>query len=520
MKLYILSTSDVHGYIAPSNFVDSEQTDFGLARAASLIKKFRLDHPNDLVLTIENGDFIQGSPLTNFIAQKHPEYASLYQKFADIIGYDVRILGNHEFNYGLFFFKKAIGPDAGVLDANVFERQKNLYPNPYKIFNYASTKIGVLGLTTEYIPHWETAAHLGNVHFENPVETAKKYIPIMRAQEADIIVVAYHAGFECDLNSGEATEKFTGENRAYELLQQVPGIDALVTGHQHRKLAQLVDAGHCSVPVTQPGYQAEAVGEIELDFDPANKQITRSEACLLPTKNFVADTDIMQKLNQVQKQLDSFLDEKIGEIQPDMLIKDPFAARLHGHPYLSMINKVQGQAVHADISATALFSDGQFGLGNVVTRRAIATNYLFPNTAVAEEVSGRDLLSALERAAEYFIVDSDGKINISDRFGITNIQHYNYDYFSGIDYTFDLTQPFGHRVKNVSYQGKKIELNKKYRLAISNYRSSGVGGYTSYSVDKIVESSTVDMVDLISNYIADHSPIKSQQPTNLTIISK
>ena len=52
-------------------------------------------------------------------------------------------------------------------------------------------------------------------------------MPELRKQ-ADLVIVSYHGGFEKDLVTGEATELLTGENEGYELLQEVPGIDALL----------------------------------------------------------------------------------------------------------------------------------------------------------------------------------------------------------------------------------------------------------------------------------------------------
>lgn len=44
-------------------------------------------------------------------------------------------------------------------------------------------------------------------------------------------------------------------------------IDALVTGHQHREIAQHV----LGVPVIQPGFRGDFVGEIELELDKQKK---------------------------------------------------------------------------------------------------------------------------------------------------------------------------------------------------------------------------------------------------------
>ena len=96
-----------------------------------------------------------------------------------------------------------------------------------------------MGLTTQYIPHWEKPETLAGITFKSIVETAKEYVPLLRKQ-ADLVIVSYHGGFEKDLLTGEDTEALTGENEGYELLQQVEGIDALFTGHQHRKIAETV----------------------------------------------------------------------------------------------------------------------------------------------------------------------------------------------------------------------------------------------------------------------------------------
>ncbi len=87
-------------------------------------------------------------------------------------------------------------------------------------------------------------------------------MPELRKQ-ADLVIVSYHGGFEKDLVTGEATELLTGENEGYELLQEVPGIDAFFTGHQHREIAAIVNG----VPVVQPGYRGSQIGRIQLTIE-------------------------------------------------------------------------------------------------------------------------------------------------------------------------------------------------------------------------------------------------------------
>ena len=70
MQLSILSTSDIHGHIRADDFRRPLLNDsLGLSRAATVIADYQQQAKlaGDISLTIENGDFIQGSPLANYI---------------------------------------------------------------------------------------------------------------------------------------------------------------------------------------------------------------------------------------------------------------------------------------------------------------------------------------------------------------------------------------------------------------------------------------------------------------------
>lgn len=64
---------------------------------------------------------------------------------------------------------------------------------------------------TQYIPHWEQPATIKDLTFQSIVEAAKKILPDLR-QRVDVLLVAYHGGFERDLVTGIPTEILTGEN--------------------------------------------------------------------------------------------------------------------------------------------------------------------------------------------------------------------------------------------------------------------------------------------------------------------
>ena len=96
------------------------------------------------------------------------------------------------------------------------------------------------------------------------------------------------------------------------------------------------------------------------------------------------------------------------------------------------------------------------GFPQTVHRRDILTTYPYPNTLVVLAVTGAVLRQAIERSAEYFDLDADGRLTISDRFLKPKVEHYNYDYFAGISYVIDVSRPAGERVVLLEHGGVPV----------------------------------------------------------------
>lgn len=519
MKIKILSTSDVHGYIYPTNFTARDNyAPLGYLKAASVIEKVRkqAQKDGDIVLYIEDGDYLEGSPMTDYAFQTRDEkhYNLNLVKMVNHMQADVGILGNHEFNYGPDYLNPTMKDrNYPILNANMQEGpNSHIIDAPYKIFEKQGIKIAVLGLTTQYIPHWERPEHIEGWKFEPALEAAQKYVPELKKQ-ADVVIIAYHGGFERDLNTGEPTEALTGENEGYQLITEVPGLDALVTGHQHRQIAQKVNG----IPTTQPGFRGQKVGCITLTLDD-NKKVINSEAELLD----VGDADEEMWMNALTSDwnadVQDWLDQTLTTIEGDMEIHDPMEARLHGHPYLSFVNQVEMDAMGVDIAATALFNDEVTGLKHNVTIRNVMNSYVYPNTLVVEKITGKDLRVALERCASFFELKDDGSLGVSKDFSYPKMQLYNYDFYSGIDYTFDLRKPKDHRVVELKYHGLNVQDDDELKVAMNQYRGVGGGNYTSFNADKIIKQDENEMPRLIIAYLQNHPEIKAVQPTNLKII--
>lgn len=518
MKVTLYETSDIHGYLFPTDYQSRKQeAEFGLFRIASLLEKDRAETGGHS-LVIENGDLIQGSPFTHYIV-KEKQSASSVMEAVNAIGYDAGVLGNHEFNYGMDYLESAVrSADHPVLCANVLnEKGKPAYGEAYKIFEKEGIKIAVLGLTTPYIPNWEHPENYEGLSFKTAVETARAYVPDLKAQ-ADVVVVSYHGGFEKDLETGEETEIQTGENEGYALLKEVEGIDVLLTGHQHRVIAQKVG----STAVVMPGDKGRYLGKVTLDFEQVNGhyQLIDCRPELLATEGIPAQESLQASLHAVNEEVEQWLDQPIGKVAGDMTIADAEQARRKEHPYVEFVHRVQMHYADCDISGTALFNNQAKGFEETVTMRDVVLNYIYPNTLAVLKVSGADLKAALERSATYFELNEDGEMIVNPTFLQPKPQMYNYDMYEGIDYTIDVSRPQGQRITEFSYKGEPVQPEDSLEIVINQYRAVGGGDYSMFDASKIIREVTIPMNELMGDFFSQFSPIQAEVNHNFTVTAE
>ncbi|MGM0844381.1 MAG: bifunctional metallophosphatase/5'-nucleotidase [Bacillota bacterium] len=519
ITLTILETSDVHGNIFPVNYGTNELQPLGLAKAAAIIKRYQQD--NEYVITIDNGDIIQGTPLTYHYVKFMGGEANPMIEVLNHLQYDAAVIGNHEFNYGLSVLESAAKQSSFPwLSANILDQStgRPYFGKPYIIKEFPNgLRAAVLGITTHYIPNWENPEHIPGLDFNDALETAKNWVAHIRENEnPDILIVSYHGGFENDPESGEPTEHPTSENQGYRICTEVPGIDVLLTGHQHRQLTGMVNG----VLIVQPGFNGEYVGKAELTLE-NNKgkwNIVQKQSELLPVGNEEEDEKVLQLVNRYESNTQKWLDQPIGFIEGDMTITDPLKARMVEHPLVEFINEVQMDALGVNISNTALFNNSAKGLPNTVTMRDIVSNYVYPNTLTAIEISGKDMKEALERSASYFLVDVSGEVIVNPAFSVPKPQHYNYDMWEGIQYTINMRRAIGTRIENLEYEGQPVDMDGKYEVVMNNYRAGGGGEYPMFKNRPITKSSQIDMTEMLANYFLKHKTVKAAVNHNWKVV--
>ena len=504
MKIVIYQTSDLHGYVYPTNYVDYQE--LGVLKIASFIEEDEKNY--DHTLKIDTGDLVQGSAMTHYLSKQNFETNPIVN-LLNQINFDAYVIGNHEFNYGLDYLRNSYKiVENKILNSNI--KGLPIKSKPYDIFDFDGFKIGVIGSTTSFIPNWEQASTIEGMEFLNPVDTYKFYEDELK-EKSDIIIYAYHGGFEKSIDGNNTvTEKLTKENQASEILENYDSIDILLSGHQHRSFIVKLNDVICSQPVNNGVNFTKIVIDMisgEMDYELVDVESLNQEINL----------ELEAPFTKLSEDLEVYLDKEIGHFTQDILIGDLFEARLKSHPFINFIHDVQLDISDADFSSICIFDTAK-GFKKDVTIRDVLINYPYPNTLKVLELSGKKIKEAIETSATYFVLDEVGKISINRDFLVPKIQNYNYDLYRGLDYIIDIGRDFGDRVISLSKGGKELDLDKNYTIVLNNYRATNTSKYPAYENARVVKEINLDVSEIIIGYFEKHNLVEVKKDSNFKII--
>ena len=505
-SISIFHTSDIHGHFLSQDYAQKTTSESGASRLSQFLKATR--HPGDIYM--DTGDVLQGNALAYYLA-KHPSTPHPFSTVFNALKLDYFTLGNHDFNFGLPVLSSFLDPlNAQIINANILRDGTPFYGVPHVIHTCENgVKLGIIGLTTHYIPNWENPAHIAGLEFHDAFSSLTREIQVINDQ-CDFLIVNYHGGFEGDLETFDITSN-TGENQGIKMLQELPEIDLLLTGHQHQTLHQKVG----NTWVSQPGMNAASVHVITLDFGEGIKAPTvRMQA--IDLADYSEDPDILDLLSDVESHTQSFLDQPIGQFDQAYRIADGFKARLNKHPLVTWINQVQLNATGADVALCGL-GNAVTGFNQSVTLRDVLATYVYPNTLVVKAVTGDALLKALEKTSRFFAL-KDGELGVSNAFETPKKEYYNYDMYDPITYTIDVREPVGHRIKDARLNGIPINPDTIYKVAMNNYRASGGGDYPMFKDATLLLDTQQEIVTLLIEAISNGPVVTLDDPKNITIL--
>lgn len=571
VKLRIMETTDIHVNLMNYDYYQDKETNkFGLVKTAELIKEARAEVKNSLLF--DNGDLIQGNPLGDYVAKIDPlkegEIHPVF-KVMNLINYDAGNVGNHEFNYGLEFLKNSLaGSEHPYVSANVYIDDKDGNPDndqnyftPYLILDREvvdengktqTLKVGVIGFVPPQIMLWDKAHLEGKVIAKDIVETAKKFVPQMKAEGADIIVAIPHSGI------GTMTQDGMEENATYDL-SLVEGIDAILFGHSHSTFpsdkysdvpgADIEKGTLNGVAAVMPGYWGSHLGVVDLTLEMKDGKwaITNSQSEARGIRDadgnplVERDEDLVHAIHDEHEHTLEYIRGPVGETTAPI---NSYFSQVQDDPSVQIVSNAQKwyvenyiQGTEYDglpvLSAAAPFKAGtrsnpdyytDVPAGTIAVKN-VSDLYLYPNTLRAVLVTGAEVKEWLEMSAGQF-----NQINPSSKeeqaLVNPNFRSYNFDVIDGVTYQVDVTKPArysekgalvnpdSHRIVNLQFEGKAIDADQKFIVATNNYRASGGGNFPGLTGDNVIIESPDENRQIIINYIMEKQTINPAADNN------
>jgi 2',3'-cyclic-nucleotide 2'-phosphodiesterase / 3'-nucleotidase len=503
--LTVLGTSDIHGnvynwdYYRDLEYDDSAHNDVGVAKLAALVNQIRAERAGRATLVLDAGDTIQGTPLATYYAKQEPitetgEKHPMARAF-NVLQYDAVTLGNHEFNYGLpllnLWIRQLGFPTlaANAVDATT----KRPAFTPYVIKKVSlghgvpALRVGILGLTNPGVAIWDTGNVAGKLEFLDMVATAAKWVPVMRARGADLVLVSAHGG---DSGTSSYGPELPNENPAALIAAQVPGIDAILFGHAHLEIPQrFVTNGTTGeqVLMSEPSKWGQRLTRMDftLTRERGRWTITAKSATTLNTNTVTEDPAVLAAVQAQHAKTVTYVNQVVARSTQELSAAE---SRYKDTPILDYINKVQTDTVTAAMAGTqyaglpvlsiaAPFSrTALFPAGNVKIKD-VAGLYIYDNTLEAVVLTGAEVKAYLEYSAKYFVTLAPGApvdpATISD----PAVPDYNDDVLSGVDYDIDISRPVGDRISRLQIGGADVAAGARFVVAVNNYRRSGGGNF-------------------------------------------
>jgi 2',3'-cyclic-nucleotide 2'-phosphodiesterase (5'-nucleotidase family) len=487
----ILHTNDVHVGLQDNIGYD------GL----SLYRK-ELEALYDNVLLIDAGDAIQGAALGAM--SKGAEIIKIMNE----LGYDLAIPGNHEFDFGFDVLDDCSEQLAcGYICANFCTIDGETVFEPWRILEAGDLKIGFVGAVT---PDTFTRSAIKDVVNEvgEPMydfladETGdrlagalQKNIDEVREQGADYVILVAHLG-----NATENTSIYSSN----AIVGKLNGIDMVIDGHSHEVYNTAIpDKDGKMTPIAQTGTKLQHIGQLTvykdghleeniIDLVPESAAVPAESVTRKNEERYV-DPETKTFIDNIYGAYDSIMSRKIGDLSVDLI-------KMENGKDLSRTAENGLCELAADaFRAVGGTQAGLIGAGSLrtnleageVTYQDVVDILPYCNEVITAEVSGQDLLDALEFGVSFLPEEAGAFPQVS---GITFRLNEEIESSVTIDEKKQFVSVDGeYRVSDVKVDGKDLDPNAIYTLAITQYLFTGGDGYTMFEDSEII--STTGLVD-------------------------
>ena len=476
VNIKILGTSDIHGRVVPWSYgADVEDKSGSYAQIATYVKDVRKNNKN--VVLVDVGDAIQDNQVDVFAKDKKYYKDHPIPKVLNEMKYDIFVLGNHEFNFGMKALDEILKDiKAKKLTANFYYKKNDKrYIDATTIIEKDGVKLGIIGLSTPMSAKFEEdTGNLKDMKFTSPTEEARTQVEKLKAKGVDAIIVIAHMGIE---NENEIPD--TGMR---DVINAVDGIDVVIAGHMHKDVPSETIK---NTLITEPHRYGTVVSEVDLTFDINDKKevkLVKKESKTVPVKELEADKKIAEIYKPYHEKLRELNNVVIGQTENEMVPQETkhgvSAAFSRDTGLSSFINDVEQHYSGADVVTFSFdHQKARMNKGDI-KKKDIIFNYRYAGGDVTVyELTGKQLKEYMEWSANYFDTIQPGDTEYRYNAERKKSKYVTYDIFGGVNYKIDLRNPQGSKIVDLTLaDGKPVTDDMKLKVGMNSYRFAQLNG--------------------------------------------
>lgn len=476
VNIKLLGTSDIHGRVVPWSYgADVEDKSGSYAQIATYVKDVRKNNKN--VVLVDVGDAIQDNQVDVFAKDKKYYKDHPIPKVLNEMKYDVFVLGNHEFNFGMKALDEILKDiKAKKLTANFYYKKNDKrYIDATTIIEKDGVKLGIIGLSTPMSAKFEEdTGNLKDMKFTSPTEEARTQVEKLKAKGVDAIIVIAHMGID--------NENKIPDTGMRDVINAVDGIDVVIAGHMHKDVPSETIK---NTLITEPHRYGTVVSEVDLTFDINDKKevkLVKKESKTVPVKELEADKKIAEIYKPYHEKLRELNNVVIGQTENEMVPQETkhgvSAAFSRDTGLSSFINDVEQHYSGADVVTFSFdHQKARMNKGDI-KKKDIIFNYRYAGGDVTVyELTGKQLKEYMEWSANYFDTIQPGDTEYRYNAERKKSKYVTYDIFGGVNYKIDLRNPQGSKIVDLTLaDGKPVTDDMKLKVGMNSYRFAQLNG--------------------------------------------
>ncbi len=319
------------------------------------------------VIVTSGGDMFSGNPIVDYYGEKGYPMIDVMNK----VGFDISVIGNHEFDYGESILSERIEQsDFDWVCANVDMSNTSItQPFEYSTVSIGDLKVTFLGLLEtngkpdDIIPSTHPLK-VQNVVFVRPEDVVSQYAGIKEQESSDLYIALTHLG-----HNG-----YDGALGDFQLAQQFPYFDLIIGGHSHQYLDTVIN----NIPIIQAGSYLNYLGKIELTLE--NKKIEGYNVEFIDLSNYPEyDTDLQADINEYNNSMAEVLDEVIGfsqgyheRLQVGCFYTDALRERLEVDVTFQNYGGIRSDLDEGDITVREIYEIDPFNNGTIIFTMSVS----------------------------------------------------------------------------------------------------------------------------------------------------